>query len=415
VSDSTWTTRTHLRTERFANNMPDWLGSIRFRLTALYSLFLFGLGAIVVGGIYLAIAHRLHEEKVSRDYPNEVMTTTGQTIPTISPAEFERRVNERSLQLLRSYSFGALGLLFFTSLGVGWVVAGRVLAPIDRITGVARNIQATDLKRRIALPGPPDELKNLADTFDEMLERIDGAFESQRRFIQEASHELRNPLAVIRTNLDVTLSDEHATNEELRRTGEVVQRAAERMSHLVDDLLAYARQGAPVREFEQLDAASVVADAAAEFEVPAEARGIALESASPPGLMVVGDRVALRQALANLLANAVRLAPEGSTIRLAAGREGNPADPLDQWVWIAVEDQGPGIPESQRELVFQRFWRADGRKAREEGRSGLGLTIVRQIAESHRGSVRLVSNQSGGSTFSLWLPAARITAPIASA
>jgi two-component system sensor histidine kinase BaeS len=83
-------------------------------------------------------------------------------------------------------------------------------------------------------------------------------------------------------------------------------------------------------------------------------------------------------------------------------------------VWIAVEDQGPGIPESQRELVFQRFWRADGRKAREEGRSGLGLTIVRQIAESHRGSVRLVSNPAGGSTFSLWLPAATITAPIAS-
>jgi signal transduction histidine kinase len=213
----------------------------------------------------------------------------------------------------------------------------------------------------------------------------------------------------------VSLADPHATEEDLRRTGEVVQRAAERMSHLVDDLLAYARQGAPVREFEQLDAASVVADAAAEFEVPAEARGITLESASQPGLMVVGDRVALRQALANLLANAVRLAPEGSIIRVAAGREGNPADPRDQWVWIAVEDQGPGIPESHRELVFQRFWRGDGRRAREEGRSGLGLTIVRQIAESHRGSIRLVSNPSGGSTFSLWLPAAPITSPIASA
>jgi signal transduction histidine kinase len=413
VSQDAWTgTRPALRTERVASNLPDWAGSIRFRLTALYSLFLFGLAAIVVGGIYLAIAHRLHDEPVSRKVVIELpKTENGRAKVTFQ--DFERRVNERSLQLLRSYSFGALGCLFFASLGVGWVVAGRVLAPIDRITGVARDIQATDLKRRIALPGPPDELKNLADTFDEMLARIDEAFESQRRFIQEASHELRNPLAVIRTNLDVALADNDASTEDLRHTGQVVQRAAERMSHLVDDLLAYARQGAPVRQFERLDAASVVADAAAEFEVPAEARGITLESASPTGLTVVGDRVALRQALANLLANAVRLAPEGSTIRVAAGHEGNPTDLGDQWVWIAVEDQGPGIPESQRELVFQRFWRGDGRRAREEGRSGLGLTIVRQIAESHRGSIRLAANPAGGSTFSLWLPAVP-SAPIAS-
>jgi signal transduction histidine kinase len=308
--------------------------------------------------------------------------------------------------VLRSYSFGALGAMFLVSLGVGWVVAGRVLAPIDRITGVARDIQATDLKRRIALKGPPDELKQLADTFDGMLERIDDAFENQRRFIQEASHELRNPLAVIRTNLDVALADPDASTEDLRHAAEVVQRSAERMSHLVDDLLTYARQGATVRQFERVDAADVVADAAAEFEIPAEARGITLEWASPTGLTVIGDRVALRQALANLLANAVRLAPEGSTIRLAAGREGDPDDPGDRWVWLAVEDQGPGIPEGQRDLVFQRFWRGDGHRARQEGRSGLGLTIVRQIAESHRGSARVAPNEAGGSTFSLWLPAA---------
>jgi signal transduction histidine kinase len=401
-----------VRIERAARSLPEWMGSVRFRLTALYSLFLFGLAAIVVGGIYLALANRLHEEAVSRDRNMDLVirqlppTEDGQRRYYATFQDFERRVNQRSLQLLRSYSFGALGLLFLSSLVVGWLVAGRVLAPIDRITSVAREIQATDLSRRIALQGPPDELKDLADTFDGMLTRIDEAFESQRRFIQEASHELRNPLAVIRTNVDVALADPDTSQEDLRRTAEVVRRAAERMSHLVDDLLTYARQGATVRQFERLDAAAVVADAAAEFEVPAEARGIDLESAAVPGLTVVGDRVALRQAVANLLANAVRLAPEGSTIRLAAGREGNPTDPADQWVWIAVEDQGPGIPESQRELVFQRFWRGDGRRAREEGRSGLGLTIVRQIAESHRGSVRLATNPAGGSTFSMWLPAA---------
>ncbi|MBI2709064.1 MAG: HAMP domain-containing histidine kinase [Actinobacteria bacterium] len=393
------------RGERIARRLPDWAGSIRFRLTALYSLVLFGLAAVVVGGVYLAVAARLHDRPVSREF----VVTACQ--PRLGGAEIEcarrsvvfesleREVNQRTVQVLRTYSFGALALLFLASMVVGWVVAGRVLAPIDRIAAVAREIQATDLSRRIALRGPPDELRNLADTFDGMLERIDDAFESQRRFIQEASHELRNPLAVMRTNLDVALADPEASLDDVRRSAEVAQRATERMTHLVDDLLAYARHGAPERRFEPVDLAGTVRDAAAEFAAPAAARGLRLEAEPGTDLWVVGDRVALRQALDNLLANAVRLAPAGSEVRLATGRR-------DAWLWAAVADQGPGIPAEQRDMVFQRFWRADHRRAREEGRSGLGLAIVRQIAESHRGEIRLHENEHGGSTFTLWLPAA---------
>jgi signal transduction histidine kinase len=262
---------------------------------------------------------------------------------------------------------------------------------------VAREIQGTDLKRRIDLGGPPDELRELADTFDDMLGRIDDAFESQRRFIHEASHELRNPLAVIKTNLEVALSDPGATTEDLRETGEIVMNATDRMSHLVDDLLLHARQEVPSYELGPIDVSELVALAAAEFKTPAEARGITLESACSPGLWVTGDAVALRQALANLLANGVRLAPEGCRIRVAAGRH-------DGWVWMAVEDEGPGIAPEHQAAVFQRFWRGDGPAGRREGRSGLGLTIVRQIAEAHRGEVRLASEVGRGSTFSVWLP-----------
>ncbi len=409
------------RAELAARHLPEWMGSVRFRLTALYSLVLFGLAALVVGGIYLALASRLDDEPMSRDFtivrtmpgPDGNPVVVDRNSVRIDYRTFEQRVNQRSLQLLRSYSFGALALLFLSSLVVGWVVAGRVLAPIDRITAVARDIQATDLSRRIALSGPSDELKDLADTFDGMLARIDDAFENQRRFIQEASHELRNPLAVIRTNLDVALADPDADPEDLRRTGEVVRRTAERMSHLVDDLLVYARQGSTVRQFEPVEVGPVVADTVAEFAVLAAARGVRLD-ADPStdgravGLDVVGDRVALRQALANLLANAVRLAPPGTAISVSAGRQEAPdADAGEaSKVWVSVADEGPGIPEAERDLVFQRFWRGDGRRARGEGRSGLGLTIVRQIAESHRGEVRLEANDRGGSTFTIWLPAA---------
>lgn len=397
------------RIEEVALRLPDWMGSIRFRLTALYSLVLFGLAATLVGGIYVALAARLDDSPMYREVPVTRVEElpNGQAVVVQGTARidlqsFEEGVNRRALQLLRTYSFSALGLLFVASLATGWLVAGRVLAPIDRITAVARDIQATDLARRIDLRGPPDELKDLADTFDGMLARLDDAFEQQRRFIQEASHELRNPLAVIRTNLDVALADPDATTDDLRATAEVVNRSVARMGVLVDDLLTYAREGAPAREVSRVALADVVTDTVAEFEASAVARDLVLQAEPGPPVEVEGDRVALRQVVANLVANAVRLAPEGTAVRVATGVEG-------PWAWIAVDDAGPGVPAEHRERVFERFWRGDQRRARAEGRSGLGLAIVRQIAEAHGGEVRLAENLRGGSTFTVWLPAA--TAP----
>ena len=396
--------------ERMVERLPSWMGSIRFRLTVLYSVLLFGLGAIVVFGIYTAVSRSIDKAPVSKQEPALVAIRTEDGVQivqgeaeVIELADFEKRVNARTLDNLRKYSFSALGLLFIGSLGVGWFVAGLVLRPIGRITSVARDIQATDLSRRINLRGPNDELRRLAETFDEMLGRLDDAFAGQRRFIQEASHELRNPLAVIRTNLDVVLTDPDATDADLRQTGEVVGRSVERMSTLVDDLLLYARDEAPAGRSELVDVGALVVEVVAEFQATAAARDVALEVAAPMGLWVLGDPVGLRQALANLLANAVRIVDVSTTVRVAAGAE-------DGWVWMAVEDRGPGIAAEHREKVFQRFWRGDRRLAREEGRSGLGLTIVRQIAEAHRGQVELLSEVGIGSTFVVWLPAADPTA-----
>jgi signal transduction histidine kinase len=231
-----------------------------------------------------------------------------------------------------------------------------------------------------------------------MLGRVDEAFESQRQFIHEASHELRNPLAVIRTNLEVTLAEPTATVDDLRHTAEVVERASERMTRLVDELLIYARQGTLSMERAPVDVGALINDAADEFTAPAEAAGLHLDREAPPGLWVEGDRLALRQALANLLANAVRLTPAGAGVRVRAGREG-------PWIWMAVEDDGPGIGLADQERVFQRFWRGDPKESRSQGRSGLGLTIVRQIAESHGGEVKLASEPGRGAAFALWLPA----------
>jgi signal transduction histidine kinase len=377
--------------------------SIRLRLAFIYSVVLCLLAALVVGAIYLALAHALANE------PAPVAARQVQPVPgqpgtvTVTPVQLEtaqRIANESALYKLRTYSLAALLVLFAASFGIGWMVAGYLLRPIGRITGVAREITATDLSRRIDLGGPDDELRRLGDTFDDMLGRLDDAFANQRRFIQEASHELRNPLAVIRTNLEVTLADPAASRDDLRHTSEVVQRSTERMSRLVDDLLLYARNETPALEHERIDAAVLVRDAAEEFQAPAEARGLHLVWSALPGLLTVGDRDALRQALANLLANATRLAPAGSTLGVRAGREG-------PWVWLAVDDQGPGIAPEDQAAVFQRFWRGPTPSGDpSERRSGLGLTIVRQVVQAHGGEVKLVSAPGVGSTFALWLPAA---------
>jgi signal transduction histidine kinase len=377
------------------DRLPEWARSIRFRYTLLYSAVLFGLAAVVVAAIYLVLLMSLRHQPVSAG--RGLFCKYGECIRLVSLSEFEQLVNSRTLKELRNYSFGALGVLFVASLGVGWVVAGRVLRPIGRITSVARDIQATDLSRRIELPGPEDELKQLADQFDAMLARLDAAFAAQRQFTADASHELRNPLAIIRTNVDVALADPHADPDDLRHTIAVVKRASDRMARLVDDLLALARRQEPTLEHEPVDLGVAVTEASDDFVVPAAARNIVLDRAIAPGVVVTGDRDALKRAVANLLENAVRLAPAGSRIRLATGSEGGRA-------WIAVTDEGPGIAPEDQARVFDRFWRADKARARADGGTGLGLAIVRQIAESHGGQVRLQSKVGVGSSFVIWLP-----------
>ena len=395
------------RSVQTAERMPNWLGSIRVRLAVLYSSVLFIVTAMLVLIIYMASKYALEAGSLAKDFvqitptPNGgVRIDEGQIIP------FEEVVNARALQLFRTNSLLALLVLFLISFVVGWFTAGRVLRPIGRITQVAKEIQATDLSRRIDLGGPQDELRDLADTFDDMLERIDDAFESQKQFIHEASHELRNPLAVIQTNLDVTLADPDASAEDLRHTLEVIQRSSQRMNRLVDDLLVYARKGSLSVVRESVDLAALVHDLVSEFRIPAETDGVALIESAEPGLWVDGDRDALRQALANLMANAIRLSPSGSTVRVRGGRH-------DPWVWMAVEDDGPGIAPDDQDAVFQRFWRGEAGGGRSEGRSGLGLTIVRQIAEAHSGEVKLVSEVGVGSAFAVWLPA--VAPPVAPA
>ncbi|MFD0903635.1 sensor histidine kinase [Actinomadura sediminis] len=386
--------------------LPGFAQSIRFRLTVLYSALLFALTALVLGGTYLGVVRSTEAEPITETHQAQKYyggVRLGD-VEVVKVQQVERAVNYETRRTLRNYSLGTLGGLLVASLGIGWVLAGRALKPVRAIARTAEEIQATDLSRRIRLSGPRDELRELADTVDSMLDRLDSAFQAQRRLIDDASHELRSPLAIIRANLDTVLSAPDADEPDRRRAVDVVDRATTRMTRLVEDLLATARRSAPALDDADVDLAVVAREAAEEFGSLASVRRLTLEQRIRDGLVLIGDHDALRRAVGNLLSNAVRLAPENSTITVGAGSAGD-------WLWVAVADAGPGLAPHEQDRVFDRFYRgAQDRRARDrdgrtgDRRTGLGLAIVRQIVETHHGHVRLFSAEGAGSTFVLWFP-----------
>jgi signal transduction histidine kinase len=359
----------------------------------MYSLVLFVVMGLVLTVVYIGVRADIADEPVTNSLKIAGRKLDGSQLLVEEAGEytlFEQVVSDRTLEVLRDASAIGLGAMGLLSLLIGWVLAGRALRPVTEITHVAAHIEATDLSRRIALSGPDDELRRLADTFDRMLDRLHAAFAAQHQLVDDASHELRNPLAVMRTNLDVALRDEAATAEQLRQTVVITSRAVDRLARQVDDLLSSARRTDVQRDDSEVDLAAVLRETAEEFEAASRLRDLRLIVEAPDGVSTTGDRDALKRAVGNLLDNAVRLAPAGTHVLLAAGIEG-------AWRWLAVRDAGPGISVEQQPQVFERAWSA-------HGSSGLGLAIVRQVVEAHGGAVQLHSEAGSGSTFVLWMP-----------
>lgn len=300
-------------------------------------------------------------------------------------------LEERRADVNRVINTGALvfGSTFVVASVLAWFAAGRALRPVGMLTRTARTISDSHWTERIPVDGN-DELAELATTFNDMLDRLESAFSLQRRFIDDAGHELRTPITIIRGHLELLATDDAATQEAHR----LVLDELDRMSRLVDDLLLMARAEQPdFLDVHPLDVAELVEEVVAKA-APLADRDIALGSQA--NVVIDADRQRLTQALMNLIRNAVEHTPDGTIVTAASVATTDAVE-------LTVSDNGPGIAPEEQARIFERFARGPSGRRRTEG-AGLGLAIVRVIAEAHGGSVRVESSPAG-TTFTIALPA----------
>jgi signal transduction histidine kinase len=310
---------------------------------------------------------------------------------------------------LAAHSLGRLErqylLVFVTMLAIsgalGWWMAGRVLRPLREITDTARRVSRDSLEQRIALAGPDDELRELADTFDGMLDRLQAAFASQQRFIANASHELRTPLTVIRTEVDVALSDPDVSSADLSGTREVVRRAVERSERLIDSLLMLARSdaGPPGDEPVALDRRAH--ECLALLRGQLSSRGLSIDRSGLAPAVARGEPQLLERVVDNLIENAIRHNSYGGWIRLASWVESDDAR-------LRVANSGAVIDERELEHLTEPFRRLGN--ARTGDGAGLGLSIVSSVVELHGGSLRLAAPSGGGLVAEVSLPLSKLVA-----
>ena len=362
--------------------------TIRARLTLTYAGLVTGSGAVLIALVYLYM--RRFEVPVSE-------------APVVGTDESDGSIYLRItllsefLNTMLGISLGALVLLALLSGAVGWVVAGRMLAPLSTMNEAAKQAASGDLSRRLALAGPRDEIRDLADTYDHMLDSLESSLATYRRFAANASHELRTPLATAQTMIDVALADPGASADQLRslakRLRETNQANVETVDALLD--LAEAQSGDIYRE--EVDLGEVVSTVLAQLAPEAAEREVTLPAAPGDVVVVEGDPVLLRQAVSNLLRNAVRHNVPGGGIDLELAR-------ADGRARLRLSNGGPLVPAERLASLREPFVRGAGRGRTRGAGHGLGLAIVSAVATAHDGVLELSANPSGGLSAVLDLP-----------
>jgi signal transduction histidine kinase len=394
-----------------------WPLRMRSRLAVMYTLlFLLG-GAALLALTYALAAHVLvpaPSDTVKRLPPQtqellglckragapgqppmsaSMLERCNRALVAAGSAAYDRR--EGPLRALKGASLIALSVLAIAAAGLGWLVAGRALRPVRSITEAARRASELRLGQRLALTGPDDELKQLADTFDVMLERLDAAFTSQKQFVANAAHELRTPLTAMRTAIEVTLSKPARTPEQLEAMAARVKRSVERAEATVEALLALATSQIGPVAHEEIDLATAAEDALDATHAAIAQREIEVDAALEPAL-AQGDRVLLERMIANLVENAARHNHAGGWIRVHTTQRNGVAV-------FEIANTGPDVPAQKIPTLFEPFARAEQRLNSADG-VGLGLSIANAIAGAHNAAIDARPRPGGGLEITVAIP-----------
>ncbi len=313
-----------------------------------------------------------------------------------SLASVEGTLSDLRLQLV----LGVPLLLLLAGWG-GLFLADRALRPIDRIIRTAQTINSSDLSQRIAYQGPADEVGRLATTFDRMLDRLQAAFERERRFAADASHELRTPLTALKGRIDVTLN-RRRTNAEYESALQDLEHEVDRLIRLSTDLLFLVRLDQRRLPYQpgRVEFSHLLQAIVEQVEPLAQKKGLILAVEIPPDISIPGDADHLIRLFLNLLANAVRYTPSGGRVAVQAQDE-------QEHVRVSVSDTGPGISPEHLPHIFERFYRTEAARSRDDGGAGLGLAIAYEIARWHGGTLEVESTPGHGTTFTVQLPVRR--------
>lgn len=383
--------------------------TVRARLTLLYTgLFAVG-GAIVVAVSYVLVAQLGTTGKGQQTFSGapasfaaqcrsaELSAHPGKQILAKCNAYLQhlgaQHQHNLTLSHLLQYSLVTLVIAIALAAILGWIFSGRALRPVHRITAAARAASEHNLSARVSLRGPHDELRELADTFDEMLSRLHAAFESQRQFIANASHELRTPLAVMRTTADVVLGNPNSTPDDLRAMGADIRVAVDQAEHLIGALLILARNERGLTVHEQVDLATVAEDVLDTAVLGDRRVHATLETA-----VISGDPTLAERLIANLVDNAVRYNRAAGDIWISTRTEAGTSH-------LTVTNTGPVISVTDVDRIFQPFLRLSHRTSHDG--FGLGLAIVASIAALHFGTVTARPRNEGGLSVTVTMPSAR--------
>jgi len=364
--------------------------SIRTRLTAWYTGVLTLMLIVYASATFLAVRHEFYEQ----------LEQEGQAEAPHPPASPEQRVEQQLEEILVVLVLGLPVIVGLAGLG-GYVLARRALIPIDQLVADARRITAERLHERLSVANEHDEIGRLAAVVNDTFARLESSFNQLRRFTADASHELRTPLSVIRGIGELGLGETRSPAEYKEAIGSMLEEV-DRLSRLVDTLLRLSRGDAGTVRLspEPLDLGELARDVVGSMAVLADERRQRLQLDASASVPVVADRLVLRDAIVNLVDNAIKYGPSASTIVVAVNGDTTHAV-------LQVSDQGPGVSAEHRARIFDRFYRVDEGRSRDMGGTGLGLAIAKWAVEANGGQITL-DNTERGSTFRIVLPRAEI-------